>query len=140
MRVLIADDNRLMLEGFRRALEPVEDIEVVGATHTGAQVLPLVERRRPEIVALELGMRGEGGVSCLELLRDRHPDVKVVVLSASSSHDHIRWALTHGARAYIVKSVDPLDIPPRCGTPTTRPSITRSVSSPDPRTDSAPAA
>ena len=47
MRVLIADDNRLMLEGFRRALEPVEDIEIVGATHTGSQVLPLVERRRP---------------------------------------------------------------------------------------------
>ena len=55
MRVLIADDNRLMLEGLRRALEPVEDIEIVGATHTGVQVLPLVERRRPEIVALEWG-------------------------------------------------------------------------------------
>src|SRR5439155_21453764 len=72
VRVLIADDNRLMLDGFRRALEPVEDIEIVGTTHTGAQVLPLVERRRPELVAPELGMRGEDGRSCLELLRERH--------------------------------------------------------------------
>jgi DNA-binding NarL/FixJ family response regulator len=61
MRVLIAADSRLMLEGFRRALEAVEDIAIVGATHTGAHVLSLVERRRPEIVALELGMRGEAG-------------------------------------------------------------------------------
>jgi DNA-binding NarL/FixJ family response regulator len=111
VRVLIADDNRLMLEGFRRALESVEDIEIVGATHTGAQVLPLVERRRPELVALELAMRGEGGRSCLDLLRAQHPDVKVVVLSTSSAYDDIRSALARGARAYIVKSVNPLDIP-----------------------------
>ena len=53
MKVLIADDNRLMLEGFRRALERVEDIEIVGATHAGEQLLPLVERRRPNVVAME---------------------------------------------------------------------------------------
>jgi DNA-binding NarL/FixJ family response regulator len=111
VRVLIADDNRLMLEGFRRALEPVEDIEIVGATHTGAHVLAMVERRRPEIVALELGMRGDDGRSCLDLLRMHHPDVKVVVLSSSSAYDDIRSALGRGARAFIVKSVDPLDIP-----------------------------
>jgi len=108
---LIADDNRLMLEGFRRALESVEDIEIVGATHTGAQVLALVERRGPEIVALELGMRGEDGRSCVDLLRVHHPDVKVVVLSSSAAYDDIRSAFARGARAFIVKSVDPSDIP-----------------------------
>src|SRR5262249_46405372 len=99
------------LEGFRRALEAVEDIEIVGATHTGARVLPLVERRRPELVAIELAMRGENGRSCLELLQAHHPEVKVVVLSASSARDDIRQALTNGAHAYVVKSVNPLDIP-----------------------------
>jgi DNA-binding NarL/FixJ family response regulator len=111
VRVLIADDNRLMLEGVRRALERVEDIEIVGATHTGSHVLPLVERRRPDLVALELGMRAADGRRCLDLLCEQHPDIKVVVLSASSAHDDIRWALANGARAYIVKTVDPLDIP-----------------------------
>jgi DNA-binding NarL/FixJ family response regulator len=111
VRVLIADDNRLMLEGVRRALEPVADIEIVGVTHTGAQVVPLVDRRRPELVVLDLKMRAEDGCSCLDLLHERHPDVTVVVLSASSAHDDIRSALNRGARALIVKSVDPLDIP-----------------------------
>src|SRR5207253_1506751 len=92
VRVLIADDNRLLLEGVWRALEPVEDIEIVGATHTGPQVLPLVERRRPDLVALELGMRDADGRRCLELLREHHPEIKVVVLSASSAHDDIRSA------------------------------------------------
>jgi DNA-binding NarL/FixJ family response regulator len=111
MKILIADDNRLMLEGFRRALEPVDDIEVVGTTFLGSQVLPLVERRRPDVVALELGMRADDGQSCLDLIRRAHPDVKVVVLSSSSSVLDIRSALARGARAFIVKSVNPLDIP-----------------------------
>jgi DNA-binding NarL/FixJ family response regulator len=111
VRVLIADDNRLMLEGVRRALEPVEDIEIVGATYSGAQVVPLVERRRPELVVLEFQMRADDGRSCLDLLRERHPDVTVVVLSASSTSHDIRSALERGARAFIVKTVNPLDIP-----------------------------
>jgi DNA-binding NarL/FixJ family response regulator len=111
MRILIADDNRLMLEGFRRALEPVEDIEVVGTTHMGSQVLPLIERRRPEVVAVELSLRAADGESCLDLIRRAHPDVKVVVMSPSSSLIDIRSALARGARAFIVKTVNPLDIP-----------------------------
>ena len=111
MRILIADDNRLMLEGFRRALEPVDDIDVVGMTHVGSEVVPLVERRRPEIVAVELGMRTADGESCLDAIRRAHPDVKVVVVSASSSPLDIRSALARGARAFIVKTVNPLDIP-----------------------------
>jgi DNA-binding NarL/FixJ family response regulator len=111
VRVLIADENRLMLEGFRRALESVPDIEVVGATHAGAQVLPLVERRRPEVVALELGMCAADGRSCLDALVASHPCVKVVVLSSSISPEVIRSALARGARAFIAKAVNPLDIP-----------------------------
>ena len=60
MKILIADDNRLMLDGLRRALDRVEDIDIVGATHAGTQVMGLVERRRPEVVALELRMRTAG--------------------------------------------------------------------------------
>jgi DNA-binding NarL/FixJ family response regulator len=111
VRVLIGDDNRLMLEGFRRALERVEDIEVVGVTHSGAQVLPLVERRRPDVVALELGLRTSDGQSCVEALGRGFPEVKVVVLAALASPEVIRSTLATGARAFITKNINPLDIP-----------------------------
>src|SRR3954451_23575600 len=68
VKVLIADDSRLMLEGFRRALQQVEDIEIVGATHAGGQVLPLIERRRPEVVVIELSMQTPGGARCLDAI------------------------------------------------------------------------
>ena len=111
MKVLIADDNRLMLEGFRRALEPVEDIEIVGATHAGAQIVPLIERRRPEVVVIDLGMRTADGECCLDAILAAHPEVKVVVLSSSVAPEVIRSALSRGARAFITKAVNPLDIP-----------------------------
>jgi DNA-binding NarL/FixJ family response regulator len=111
VKVLIGDDNRLMLEGFRRALEPVDDIEIVGATHSGSQLLSLIDRRRPEVVVIDLGMRAADGRSCLDAIAQAHPDVKVVVLSSSAAPEVIRSALSRGARAFITKAVNPLDIP-----------------------------
>jgi DNA-binding NarL/FixJ family response regulator len=111
VRILIADDNRLMLEGFRRALEPVEDIEIVGATHSGAQVLDLTERRRPDIVVMDVLLRTADGRPCLDAVIAEHPGVKVVVISTSSTAEVIGSALGRGASAFIVKSVNPLDIP-----------------------------
>jgi DNA-binding NarL/FixJ family response regulator len=111
IRVFVADDHRLMLEGVRRALEQAEDIDVVGETCSGTQVLPLVRRTKPDLVLLDLNMPGMGGLAILDALREKHPDVKVVILSAFSDEAHIRSALQHGATAYVVKSVSPVDLP-----------------------------
>ena len=111
MKVLIGDDNRLVLEGFRRALEGNDDIEIAGATESGAYLMTLVERRRPDVVVLELGLRTVSGESCLDLLAQWYPDIRLIALSSSSRPELIRSALSRGARAYIVKNVDPRDIP-----------------------------
>jgi DNA-binding NarL/FixJ family response regulator len=111
LKVLIADDNQLVLEGLRHALAGVEDIDIVGAATSGAHVLDLVERRGAEIVAIDVHMRTRDGQSCLDAMRQRHPNVKVVVLSGSSAPELIRSALDRGASAFIVKTVNPLDIP-----------------------------
>lgn len=110
MRLLIADD-RLTIEGIRRALEGADGIEVVGETYSGAEVLPLVERIKPDMLLLDLRMPGLEGFSCLDLLARRYPEMKIVVLSALSHADHIESALKRGATGYIVKSVDPVDLP-----------------------------
>ena len=111
MKVLIADQNRLILEGFRRALDGFADIEIVGATHSGAHLVDLIERRRPDVVALDIDLCCSDGTSCLDAIVREHALVKVVALSESSSPGLIRSVLSRGARAFIVKSVDPLDIP-----------------------------
>jgi DNA-binding NarL/FixJ family response regulator len=111
MKILIADDHRLMLAGIRRALEGVEGFEIVGEAHTGSQVLPLVGRTNPDVVLLDIRMPQMDGLTCIELIRKRYPKVKVVVLSVFNEPDRIQAALKRGASGYIVKSVNPLDLP-----------------------------
>ena len=111
MRVVIADDHRLILDGIRRALEADGGFEVVGETQSGTQVLPLVSRTSPDLVLLDLRMPNMDGLACLDELRRRHPNVKVVMLSASTSQELIDTALRRGASAYILKTVAPDDLP-----------------------------
>jgi DNA-binding NarL/FixJ family response regulator len=108
---LIADDHRLIAEGIRKALEETGDFEVVGEANTGSQVLPLVRRTNPDLVILDLRMPGVDGLTCLEQIREQHADVKVVVLSMSTDPSVIQAALKRGASAYVVKSVNPMDLP-----------------------------
>lgn len=112
MKVLIADDHRLIVAGIRRALEVEEDeFEVVGEANTGAQVLPLVGRTAPDVVLLDIRMPKMDGLLCLEQIRARYPQVKVVMLSVFSDPEHIQMALLHGASGYIVKTINPRDLP-----------------------------
>jgi DNA-binding NarL/FixJ family response regulator len=100
-----------MVEGIRRALEPAEDIEVVGEASLGSQVLPLVRRLNPDVVLLDMRMPHMDGLACLDQIRKTCPKVKVIVLSVFSDPEHIQAAFNHGASGYIVKSVNPLDLP-----------------------------
>jgi DNA-binding NarL/FixJ family response regulator len=111
MRVVIADDHRLILDGIKRALEADGGFEVVGETQSGTQVLPLVSRTNPDLVLLDLRMPNMDGLACLDEIRRRHPAVKVVMLSASTSPELIDTALRRGASAYVLKTVDPGDLP-----------------------------
>ena len=111
MKVLLADDHRLMLDGIRRALEDDGGFEIVGETQNGAQVLPLVGQTSPDLVVLDVRMPNMDGLQCLEEIRRRHPKVKVVMLSASTTPDLIDEALRRGASAYVLKTVDPSDLP-----------------------------
>jgi DNA-binding NarL/FixJ family response regulator len=111
IKVVLADDHQLILAGVRRALEEVEDLEVVGEAQTGAQVLPLIHQTNPDLVLLDLRLPDMNGLACLDAIRKRYPEVKVVVLSAFSDPEHIQAAFQRGATAYIVKSVNPIDLP-----------------------------
>jgi DNA-binding NarL/FixJ family response regulator len=110
VRVLIADDHRLMVEGTKQALQRAGGFEVVGEAVNGVQVLPLVRRLKPDLVLLDLRMPQMDGLTCLSKIRKEFPDVKVAMLSVSQDPELIQTALKRGANAYIVKTIDPDDL------------------------------
>ena len=110
VRVLIADDHRLIVEGTKQALERAGGFEVVGEAVSGVQVLPLVRRLQPDLVLLDYRMPQMDGLTCLSKIRQEFPEMKVAMLSVSQDPELIQTALKRGASAYIVKSVDPADL------------------------------
>jgi DNA-binding NarL/FixJ family response regulator len=110
VRVLIADDHRLMVEGTKQALERAGDFDVVGEAVNGVQVLPLVRRLKPDLVLLDLRMPQMDGLTCLAKIRKEFPEMKVAILSVSQDPELIQTALKRGANAYIVKTIDPDDL------------------------------
>ncbi len=110
MRVLLADDHRLMIEAVRVALDADEDFEVVGTTTDATTVLPLVAETSPDVVVLDVRMPRLDGITCLRRIRERHPDVAVVMLSASEEPAIMSEALQNGASAFVLKHIDPRDL------------------------------
>src|SRR6201987_4740867 len=110
-RVLLADDHRLILDSVKNSLEESGEFEVVGEAMNGTQALALVNRTNPDVVVLDIRMPGMDGLVCLDQIKKRKPTVKSVVLSASTDQKLIENVLKRGASAYIVKSVNPVDLP-----------------------------
>jgi two-component system nitrate/nitrite response regulator NarL len=110
LKVLIADDHPLILEGIRRGLERTESIEVVGAAHSASAAMSLIESRRPDVVLLDLLMPDVKGTEHIEQVRANWPDLKVVVLSGSEDRSLIEASLRAGASAFVVKSVATADL------------------------------
>jgi DNA-binding NarL/FixJ family response regulator len=111
LRVVLADDHRLVLDAVQRSLEKDEGFQVVATTNSGAEVSDLVARHRPDLVLMDLRMPGVDGLQALDQIRARDKEVKVVMLSASERPEEIQSALSRGADGFILKSVDPVDLP-----------------------------
>ena len=110
LKVLIADDHPLIIAGIRRTIDHVEEMHVVGEAKSGAELVQLVERRRPDIVLMDLRMPGVTGTEMIELIHKRWPETKTVVLSACDDAPVIQAALQAGASAYVLKTAGSLDI------------------------------
>jgi len=110
LKVLLADDHPLILAGIRRTLEDADGIEIVGEARSCQELLALVERRRPDLVLMDLRMPDANGTEHIEKIRASWPQVKVVILSACDDRPSVEGALRAGANAYVIKSVQPIDI------------------------------
>ncbi|HEY7603492.1 MAG TPA: response regulator transcription factor, partial [Gaiellaceae bacterium] len=99
-KVLLCDGQALMLLGVRQVLEQADGFDVVGEARVGSEVLPLIGRTNPDVVLLDMRMPGIDGLGCLDRIRLRHPNVKVVIFSVSTNTEHIQAALARGASGY----------------------------------------
>jgi DNA-binding NarL/FixJ family response regulator len=110
VRVLLADDHQLMREGTAALLGADDRIEVVGLARDGREALALAERRRPDVVLLDINMPVLGGLEACARLREGDDPPEVLMLTVSDEEPDLYAALRVGASGYLTKDVPPAEL------------------------------
>jgi DNA-binding NarL/FixJ family response regulator len=103
----VVDDHAVVREGVRRMLTQYEDLTVIGEAATGEDALSLVERRRPDVVLMDVRMPGMGGIEACRRIRRGNPEVGVVMFTAHDDEALVGESMDAGARAFALKGSDP---------------------------------
>jgi len=103
IRLLLVDDHAFFRSGLRAILAEFDTVEVVGEAANGEAAIPLIERRRPDVVIMDLNMPGASGAEATRQIRQLSPRTEVVMLTVSAAEDDIVEALEAGAAGYLLK-------------------------------------
>ncbi len=103
IRLVIVDDHSLVRDGLRARMSVVAGLEVVGEASGGAEALVLAARLMPDLMLVDVGMRGMNGIELATALRERHPSIRVLMLSMYDNREYVLSAIRAGARGYVLK-------------------------------------
>jgi DNA-binding NarL/FixJ family response regulator len=104
IRILLVDDHYVVRLGLAASLNLDPNIEVVAEAESGAEVLPLYEQHHPDLVIVDWRLPDMNGGEVIKQLRDKHPDARILVLSAFESEETVFQAVHAGAVGYLPKS------------------------------------
>jgi DNA-binding NarL/FixJ family response regulator len=104
IHVLLADDHVMVRQGIRQFLEEAGDIEVIAEAGDGAEAIRLVETLQPEVAVLDIRMPGVTGVEATRRIKERFPQVRVLILTAYDDDPYVFALLEAGADGYVLKT------------------------------------
>ena len=110
LKVLLADDHKLLRAGLKLLLQRNPDFAVVGEAADGEQTLQLFQQLEPDLLLLDLSMPKMDGLDCLREIKSRWPSAKVIVLTMHEDENYIKQAMQAGAAAYVHKSAADTDL------------------------------
>ena len=105
IRVLIADDHPLVREGIKGVLESYDEVQVIGAMCNGQELVDQFQALSPDVILMDLNMPELNGLAATEIILERAPDTKILILSMHDSPEYISTALRYGAKGYLLKDV-----------------------------------
>lgn len=107
---LIADDHKIFRQGLRIALADDHQLKCAGEAGNGRELLETLESRQADVILLDLKMPEMDGIEALKLLRERHPALKVIVLTMFEEEHFILHTMEAGANGYLLKDAEPQEI------------------------------
>ncbi|HEX6853254.1 MAG TPA: response regulator transcription factor [Candidatus Polarisedimenticolaceae bacterium] len=111
IRVLLADDHTLVRAGIRSLLETMDEVEVVAESGDGHEALELIDRHRPDLALLDIGMPGLNGIEIARRVSRTASKTKVVILSMYDDKTHVQQAIRAGVAGYLLKGAAVAELP-----------------------------
>ncbi len=109
-RICIAEDHTILRAGLRALLDSDLTMEVVGEASNGLELLDMLHKCSPDLVIMDLSMPALRGLEAISEIRQRHPHVKILVLTMHDSEEFIFAALNNGAKGYALKESSPNEL------------------------------
>lgn len=110
IKLLIADDQDILVEGLKLILGMEKDIEICGTASNGKKALEICRINQPNVVLMDIQMPELSGVEATALIKKEFPDIKIIVLTTFNDDQYIYDALKNGASGYMLKDTSPLEI------------------------------
>ncbi|MFU2078389.1 response regulator [Avibacterium endocarditidis] len=107
MKILLIDDHPLMRRGIKQLLELDETFEVVGDAGSGAEGINLALQTSPDLIILDLNMKGLSGIDTLKALREENIDARIIILTVSDAKNDVFALVDAGADGYLLKDTEP---------------------------------
>ena len=110
IRVLLADDHKLVRAGFRAMLTSLGNVEIVGETGDGREALEMIRTQRPDVALLDITMPSLTGIEVATRVAGESLTVRIIILSMHTSEDYIAQAVRAGVSGYLLKNADPVEL------------------------------
>lgn len=110
IRVLLADDHRLVRDGIHKLLESERDIEVIAEAGDGEEAEALIQQLKPDVAVLDIQMPKASGIEVTRWLRAHFPEIGVLILTAYDDDPYVMAVLQAGANGYVLKTATPDDL------------------------------
>jgi len=110
IRVLLAEDHTIVRKGLRSLLDSEVGMEVIGEAEDGREAIQMTQQLRPDVVLMDISMPGLNGLEATRQIKERFPEVKVLVLTRHADEEYVFQILRAGASGYVVKKAAPAEL------------------------------
>ncbi|MBQ0064880.1 MAG: response regulator transcription factor [Firmicutes bacterium] len=105
IKVLIADDQELIRQSLEIVLSAHKDIDVVATAKDGLEVIEKVRKHHPDVILMDIRMPNMDGVYCTKEIKEKYPNIKIIILTTFDDDEFVFSALKYGASGYLLKGV-----------------------------------
>ncbi len=105
IKVMLADDQKILAEGIKSVLETCPDIQVCGMAYDGLQAVEMAKKLVPDVILMDVRMPEMNGVAATKRIKESNPDIKIIILTTFDDSDYILSGINNGASGYLLKDI-----------------------------------